>query len=778
MAVNRGEAWPPEAVRSNSGLLPPIVEAKLAAPRVRANAVPRPGLMDTLDGVYEAAVALVAAPPGYGKTTVVRTWCAQREGALAWVTLDRGDNDPARLWSYVATAADRLRNGLGRGALQGLMVPGASIDFAVDELMNALATFDQEVVIVLDDLQEVTDNECLSSLDYALTRLPPSVHLVLITRTDPALELAALRAGGSLVELRMDSLAFTTEEAHALLVERGKIDLRADDVETLCRHTDGWPAALVLAAIWLHQVYDPQRAVSEFGGEHRFVAEYLSEVVLGVLDDDTRGFLLRASALGRLTAELCDDVLDRSNSASVLKRLERSNLLVTRLERGGWYRIHPLFAEFARFRLASEAPGSEREINRRAAQWFLDRGFLFEGIEHAFAAAEYEVAAKVLVENHNALIRNGRSRTLLRYVRELPPDLISEHLELAVGAAVATTVVGRGALERRRLLRLVRSAQVEAPGRVSRYVETSAAGARAMAIEPDIAGAVREGRHAVSLSLAGEDESAVFARAVCATALYFAGDLDEAWSLAMEAVEHPDIERRPAGHAMARVPLALVALDRGQLDEARIHAEAAKSILGHIGSSRSWLGAQAAAALGSVNAAEGNLVQAEHELAHAEHLFRDEVATVHHTWLLLLLARLRCRRGRLDDAESDLAAAKAALRELGESRLWVLAKEVEAEIVEAVAHAESGEVLEPPSAAEFAVLELLPTDLTAREIAEQLYLSPNTVRSHMRALYRKLGVSTRADAVARATRLGLLEQTQSDEREVDVVERCQASAGD
>jgi LuxR family transcriptional regulator, maltose regulon positive regulatory protein len=245
----------------------------------------------------------------------------------------------------------------------------------------------------------------------------------------------------------------------------------------------------------------------------------------------------------------------------------------------------------------------------------------------------------------------------------------------------------------------------------------------------------------------------------------------------MEAVEHPDIERRPAGHAMARVPLALIALDRGQLDEARIHAETAKSILGDIGSSRSWIGAEAAAALGSVNAAEGNLVQAEHELAHAERLFRDEVATVHHTWLLLLLARVHCRRGRLDDAESDLASAKAAIRELGESRLWVLTEEVEAEIVDAVAHAENGEVLEPPSAAEFAVLELLSTDLTAREIAEQLYLSPNTVRSHMRALYRKLGVRTRADAVARATKLGLLERSQSDERDVDVVERCQASAG-
>jgi LuxR family transcriptional regulator, maltose regulon positive regulatory protein len=749
-------------VRSDPDLPPPIAEAKLAAPRLRANAVPRPRLLDALDGADEAAAALVAAPPGYGKTTIVRTWCAQREAALAWVTLDAGDNDPTRLWSYVATAADRVRNGLGRGALQRLMLAGGSIEFAVDELMNALATFDRELVIVLDDLHEVTDNECLSSIDHALARLPPSVRFVMITRTDPALELAALRAGGSLVELRTDNLAFTTDEVRALLVERGEIDLGARDIETLRRRTDGWPAALVLASVWLRELDDPRRAVSQFGGEHRFVAEYLSQVTLGTLDDDTRGFLLRASALGRITAELCDDVLDRSDSASKLKSLERSNLLVTRLERGGWYRIHPLFAEFARFRLASEAPDAEREINRRAAHWCLDRGLLVEAVEHAFAGAEYGIVANILVENHNALIRTGRSRTLLRYIRALPGSLISEHLELAVAAAVATTVVGQGALERRRFLEVVRRAQVATPGRVSRYVEASAAAARAMAIEPDIAGAVREGRHAVSLALAGEDESAVFSLSVCATALYFAGDLQEAWAMAMQAVEHPDIERRAVGHAMARVPLALVALDRGQLDAARIHAEKAKSILGDIGSSRSWPGAQAAAALGNVSAAEGNLAQAEQELAHAERLFRDEVASVQHTWLLLLLARVRCRRGRLDAAESGLASASAAIRELGEGgRLRALADEVEAEIVEAVTRARSGEMLAPPSAAELTVLRLLATDLTAPEIADQLCLSANTVRSHTRALYRKLGVGTRADAVARAAKLGLLEQTES-----------------
>jgi LuxR family transcriptional regulator, maltose regulon positive regulatory protein len=279
-----------------------------------------------------------------------------------------------------------------------------------------------------------------------------------------------------------------------------------------------------------------------------------------------------------------------------------------------------------------------------------------------------------------------------------------------------------------------------------------------MAMEPDIAEAVRGRTPRVSLALAGEDNLVVFSLSASAAALYFAEELDEAWAMAMQAVEHPDIGMRPAGHAMARIALTLVALDRGQLDTARIHAETAKSLLGDMGSNRSWLGAKAAAALGSVNAAEGNLVQAEHELAQAERLFRDEVATVQHTWLLLLLAWVRCRRGRLDAAEPELATARAAIRELGErGRLLALADGVEAEIVEAVTRARSGELLAPPSAAELTVLRLLATDLNAREIADQLFLSPNTVRSHTRGLHRKLGVRTRADAVARTAKLGLLE---------------------
>ena len=244
--------------------------------------------------------------------------------------------------------------------------------------------------------------------------------------------------------------------------------------------------------------------------------------------------------------------------------------------------------------------------------------------------------------------------------------------------------------------------------------------------------------------------------------MYFAGELDEAWTTAMRAVEHPDIERRAPGHAFAQSTLALVAADRGWLESARTHAEKAKSIVGGVGSSRSWLGANASAALGRVLMEEGSLAEAERELAHAERIFRDEVPTVHHAWMLVLLARVRCGRGRLDEAEAALRSTDEAIGELIDAgQVPVLAAEVQQELRHSHQRAGDGEILEPPSEAEMAVLRLLASELSARQIAEELFLSHNTVRSHARSIYRKLGVSSRADAIARAGALGLLDQAQS-----------------
>lgn len=733
---------------------PLLAEAKLAAPRHRSGILARPRIWDALD--VDAALTLVSAPAGYGKTTAVRSWSANREPALAWVTLDGGDNDPARLWTYVATAIDRVRDGLGRRALHRLQTSRMSIATAVDELMNGVADFTSGLEIVLDDFHTVTDRECVDSIALAIEHLPATARMILVTRADPDVGLARLRARGALAELRADELAFTAAEARELLVDRGRLPIDDEDVEILLNRTEGWPAALYLATLWLRTVADPHRAVQSFGGDHRYVAEYLSHEVLGALNPAEREFLIQAAVLGRFTAEMCDGVLERSDSAQRLNELEQSNLFVLRFERDEWFRVHSLFAQFAKGRFASQQPGATVELHRRAAQWLWARGLIIEAVEHGAAAGDHELVAEILSEHHLTLIRNGRSATLLRWARTLPDDCLVDRPGLTTAAAEAATFVGRAAIERRRYLGLARRSSQERPERFGVYEQGVVAMVRAGAMDYGVEAAVADGHGAVELAERGADTQ-VAALAALAQAEYFAGDLDEAWSAASSASEHPDAARRAPGYALARSVLALVATDRGWISSARLHAQAARAIVGRITSSRSWLGAHAAVALGAVLVADGELGAAEREFSNAERFLQEDVATIRHADLLVRLADVRCRRGRLDDAGATLIQVHEAIAELGDCGVIpARAAAVVRDLEKSRRQARAGQVLQPPSKAELAVLRLLGSNLSAREIANELFLSPNTIRSHTRALYRKLGVSSRPEAVARAAAVGLL----------------------
>ena len=736
-----------------------LAEAKLAAPRQRAAIVRRPRLEQALERGADAPLTLVAAPPGYGKTTAVRAWSATSETALAWVTLDAGDNEPARFWTYVATAVDRMRNGLGRRALHRLRSHGLAIEVAIDEIMNAIADYRRAFTLVLDDLQTVTDHDCMVSLEYAIERLPVNARLIVLTRVDPALELARLRARGALTEVRASDLAFTAAEVRELLVDRAHLEFDDEQIGILLRRTEGWPAAVCLAALWLGTVEDRDRAVLEFGGDNRYVAEYLSHEVLSALDSDHRSFLLRAAVLGSFTAELCDAVLGRSDSAALLSHLEESNLFVLSLERREWFRVHALFAEFASARLALAEPTEPQIIHRRAAEWLRSEGLVVEAVQHAAAARDHEFVAEILSEDHLLLLRNGRSGTILRWARTLPDDVLREHPDVAVAAATAALLVGRLTYERRRYLLLADSRTSTHPDRIGSYVECVASMVRAAAIDRGVDEAVAQGYRAVELARREVDASLVVALAALARALYFRGDLEQAWNAASSAADHPDVSHRVPGYAVARATLAVIAVDCGRLSTARGHAEGARAVVGRISSSRSWLGAVVAEAVGSLMLAEGDLAGAERELGFAERLVGDDIATVEHAWLLVRLADARRRRGRLDDAERTLRRALEELAELGDSGdVPGLASGVAAELEHARREASGGEILELPTDAEIAVLRLLTTELSTREIGRQLFLSPNTVRSHVRAIYRKLGVGSRRDAVARAEAAGLLDE--------------------
>jgi ATP/maltotriose-dependent transcriptional regulator MalT len=734
----------------------------ITVPSIRPGVVERSRVRAALYAPSGAALTLVAAPVGYGKTTAVREWCSHLDAALAWITLDAGDNDAARLWTYVATAVDRVREGLGRTALQRLSVVGASVEGAVDELLNGAAAYGNRLVVVLDDLHEVTDEECMSSIDHAISHLPSNVRLVLISRADPALRLARLRASGTLVEVRTEELAFTPAEAKELLVAKGGLALGEDEIQVLMQATEGWPAALVLAGLWLRTVAEPVSAVRTFGGRQQFVADYLSTEVIEALDEEHRSFLHGAAVLGEFTPELCDAVLARTDSATVLAELEPANLFVLRLERGGWYRLHSLFAEYARAHLAAQDPAAATRIHREAAEWLRANGLPAEAMAHASAAGDHELVAELLGEHDVAMIRHGLSRVVLRWVRSLPLDVLEAHPTLAASAALADSVVGGNALERRRYIEVASRACPAPTANQAPYLEVETLLARALGMDKGVAQAVRDGRRALEMAGAGLDDATPGALAAYAHALYFAGDLDEASDAAERLLEHPHAEESRPSQVVARATLALAAVERGRLSSARTHAEEAKAVVHGLGASRTWIGAQASMALGTVLAAEEHLTEAEHELSRAEHLLRDEVPTVDHAWALALLARVRLQRGRLAEADSTGETLRDDLSELPDSgRLPTVAAAVEDELGDARDRAARDGAPEPPTEAELGVLRHLATDLSVREISERLFLSPNTIRSHRRALYLKFDVHTRYELIARATALGLLDQVQS-----------------
>ena len=354
------------------------------------------------------------------------------------MSLEAADNDPARLWTYIATAVDRIRPGLGRAALALLRSPGVSPESVVDELVNGMHAYRQPVAIVLDDVHVISDETCWRSLEHLVEHLPQQARVIVTTRSDPPLPLGRLRARGALGEIRARDLAFSVDEARELLVQREKIALDDADVELLVERTEGWPAGLYLAALWLRGLDDPHAGVQAFHGNQRHVADYLTGEVLDRLDEDTRRFLLESSVLGSFNAPLCDAALDRSDSAARLRRLERENGFLVALDaHGEWYRYHHLFGELLQLELSTVEPTASARLHTAASEWCREHGWLEDALEHAAAAGDPRLVAAILADEHRTFVRTGRVATLLRWSASLPEDLLVERPEIPVAAVLA-----------------------------------------------------------------------------------------------------------------------------------------------------------------------------------------------------------------------------------------------------------------------------------------------------------------------------------------------------
>jgi LuxR family maltose regulon positive regulatory protein len=741
-----------------------VIETKLHPPRVRTDLVDRPRLHAKLDGLADRPLILIDAPVGFGKTVLAQSWCATRaEAATVWVSLDAADGDAVRLWLHVASALDRVDRSIGGRALARLRAPEAPVEAAVDELANGLAQFGRQIDIVLDDLHMLSNPASLRPLEQLIDRLPPNARLVVLTRSDPPIRLGRLRARRLLGELRARVLAFTVDEARELLVVRQRIPLDDADVERLVERTEGWPAGLYLASLWLREFDDPARGVRAFSGDQRPVAEYLAGEVLDTLDAGHRDFLVRASVFDRFSASLCDAALERDDSAEMLADLARGNSLIVGLDaRDEWFRYHQLFRDLLALELQRTNPSAVAGLHERARAWFAEHGLVEEAIDHAAAAGDGASVVRILREQHMALIRNGRAASLLRWIGVLPPDVLARTPELAATGAMACALLSRPAAERRQFLAVAERVRTEHPARWSPYAAAMTAIARAASIDDDVGSAIAAAREAVELAAAAGGALDVPPLGALAYAEYLRGDVDAAEIAASRAIQHGAATQRPFGLMFALAVLALTEVERGRPFNAHTHAERAVSVAHETQIADASLAGVAFVALAVTHAAEGRWAEAESEAAHAERLRRAPDRNIPHAHSLLVLGEIRLHRGRLIQAAADLEHARQEIDGFPDpGRLPVMVDGLQRALDDARLRSAPGELSEPPSGAELLVLRLLATERSQREIGDALFLSRNTVKSHTRELYRKLGARSREDAVARAAELGLIDEADS-----------------
>src|SRR6266536_718639 len=401
--------------------------------------VPRPRLAGRLEEGLARGLVLVCAPAGSGKTVLLADWARHGGRPVAWLSLDVGDNDPARFWRHVVAALGRARPGMDElaGPVLGPL-EASSPDGLVMALINELAADprEDEVLLVLDDYHLIDSQPVHGSLLFLLEHLPPGLRMVLASRSDPPLPLARLRAGGQLAELRAAELRFTADEAAALLREAIGADLPGTAVAALTARTEGWAAGLQLAGLSLRGQADTAGFVAAFSGSHRYVLDYLTGEVLERQNPQVREFLLETSVLERLSGELCDAVTGRAGSQAMLQDVERAGLFLVPLDEvRGWWRYHRLFADLLRARLQEEQPGRVPALHRAAATWSEEHDLADDAVRHALAAGDAAWAARLVERHVETLLGRSEGVTLRRWLSALPAESVRDRPRLCLAQA-------------------------------------------------------------------------------------------------------------------------------------------------------------------------------------------------------------------------------------------------------------------------------------------------------------------------------------------------------
>jgi LuxR family maltose regulon positive regulatory protein len=747
----------PALPRGLAGIDAPI-ETKLHPPGVRAEWVERSALIDALAHTT-ARLVLVDAPAGFGKTTLVAQWrfSPAEKRAFAWVSLDRGDSDPSKLWSYIVSALTRACPDFdGEEILQELRVQAPEFPASVlPMLANELAALSAPVVLVLDDYHLIRERRCHEQIRFLLEHLPPSAQIVIVTRADPPLPLARLRAVGEMAEIRARELRFAPEEAAQLIAAVAGIRLGVPDLGQLMERTEGWPAGVYLAAISLRGHPSPRAFIREFTGNNRFIVDFLAEEVLSRQPAEIQQFLARTSLLARFCAPLCDAVTGTTGGAAIIEVLERENLFLVPLDDNRqWYRYHHLFAQLLRSRLARTEPALVTTLHERASAWHEEAGQAEEAVQHTLAAADATRAVRLIARYWHAYVDSGRTATVSGWMRALGDDRIAASPLAAHCAAWAAGFAGdRNGV--RRWLAVLEAGTHDGPlPDGMRSLGSSAALLRA-SFGFDGLPVMRESA-AAATGIETDPASPYYAlaRGTLGFCHYLSGDYAAAVRPLEEAVQSE--ASLLLVRMFAYAVLAMVLVERGRLSRAQEYALAARdvAITGDLG--RLPQTVMAYAATGAVQAARGQFDQARSELEPVLELRRKTPGLGPWSTIVptLLLARIRLEAGDQAGAAELAEEAREVLTALPDGTEALQARLAELDRrIGGVNH--EARTAEPLTEREVTVLRLLGGTLSLREIGNELYVSANTVKTHTQAIYRKLGVSTRYDAVAQGKRLGL-----------------------
>jgi LuxR family maltose regulon positive regulatory protein len=746
-------------------------------------------------------VVQISAPAGSGKTVLMGSWVAAAGLAehVAWVPVDRPKRDPRLFWILVA---DALRGTVAGSALVRPLTPAPDLDgwAVVERLLKDLAPLEHRLWLMIDDAHLLNTGEVLPQLEVLVLRAPPQLRFVLTARHDLRLGLHRLRLEGELTEIRAADLRFSLAEARALFGAAG-VEFSEETLARLHQRTEGWAAGLRLAALSLAGHPDPQRFAAEFSGTDRTVAEYLLAEVLDRQSEEARRLLLRTSMLERVSGPLADALTGGSGGERILQDLERASAFVVSLDgRRSWFRYHQLFADLLQLELRRTEPHERAALHGVAARWLAGHGHPVEAIRQALAAEEWPMAGRLLADHWLDLYLDGRGATLVELLGRFPSRVVAASPELTA-VQVAGDLV-RGALEDAgRHLAVVTSALTAVPADRCRRVQAMLAVLRMFLARRfiDFPVVVQEAQRLLGLTEPADTMRLGLSEDLCAAAWISLG-IAEMWSLRFEDGQQHLKQGLTMARRIGRPYLEFHGLTHGahamllfqpDVSPAEWSRQAIELAERH-GWAEEPLAGMAYAQLGIVLLYQGRLDEAEPWLERAERTLRTEVEPAAGMSLRYARAVLELTRGRYADALASFAAAETLAETLVTPhapvmwlRSWLLqtlvrlgqterAEQALAElsedkrataemrtVVAALRQWSPGETVPPNiteqlTDSETRVLRYLPTHLTMHDIANELFLSVNTVNTHRRHVYEKLGVHSRHDAVDRARALGLL----------------------